>query len=161
MAIIIEGIDASGKSTLARIIARRLRLNLVESEGPPKYEGEMDHRVERYIAYGNSVLFVRHPCISQPIYGAMRDTHGDPINEDLLTEFYDQRHFFIYCDPLDRGMTGHKEKGHDSPRHMKAVNQNYNTLLQLYREWAIKHAHVFYRIGDSMERVIDLCSTVK
>lgn len=159
MAIIIEGIDNSGKSTLARIVAKRLGLLLVESEGPPKYAGEMNHRVERYRAMSRP-LFVRHPCVSQVIYGRLRGEENS-ISTDLIREFYDQGHLFIYCDPLGRGLQGHVVKdGHDSSAHLKAIEDEYGNLLAMYRDWAFHHAHIVYRIGDSMDRIVKICSTV-
>ncbi|OXE37527.1 MAG: hypothetical protein CGW95_01025 [Phenylobacterium zucineum] len=160
MAIIVEGIDNSGKSTLARLIAKRLGLLLVESEGPPKYPGEMNARVERYFSMPGPLLFVRHPCVSQVIYGKLRGEE-DSISADLVREFYNQQHLFIYCDPLGRGLEGHVVKDeHDSPAHLKAIEDKYSNLLAMYRDWAINRAHMFYRIGDSMDRVVKACSTV-
>ena len=159
MAIIIEGIDNSGKSTLARLVSKRLGLLLVESEGPPKYSGEINHRVERYNALNNA-LFVRHPCVSQVIYGKLRNEQNS-IDPDLVREFYDQRHLLIYCDPLARKLEGHVVKqDHDSPEFLRTIELKYDNLLKAYRDWAINHAQVFYRIGDSMDRVVKICSTV-
>jgi deoxyadenosine/deoxycytidine kinase len=155
MSIVIEGIDASGKSTLAAIIARRLALTIVESEGPPRYVGEMNHRVERYGSIPRA-LFVRHPCVSQPIYGKMR-SDADRIDDTFLKEFYDQKHLFIYCDPLNKKLEGHVLKSTDRPEHVDVVDKNFDRILLAYRNWAIEHAHVMYRIGDSIERVIRFC----
>ena len=152
MAVVIEGIDNSGKSTLARLIVKKLNYTLVESEGPPKYSGEINHRVARYSSIPSPV-FVRHPLVSQPIYGRLRGEKDD-IDPDLLVEFYNQGHLFIYCDPLDRGLSGHVEKSLvDTARHMRHLNTGYPELLSAYREWAIQRAHILYRIGDDISAV--------
>lgn len=160
MAIIIEGPDNSGKSTLARIVAKRFGLQLIESEGPPRYPGELIHRIERYNALPRP-LFVRHPCVSQPIYSRLRKERSDGIPTDMLTEFYNTNHFFIYCDPGNRGMSGHVEKeGIDTLEHLRAVHENYVDLLIAYRKWALTRADLLFRIGDNIDRVLRVCSTV-
>jgi len=151
--IIIEGVDASGKSTLARHVQSTLGWSLQPSEGPPHYPGEMIIRVERYLSYSR-VIFDRHPCVSQPIYGTMR-SHHDVIPPDLLQRFYAKPTLFIYCDPLERGLTDHVINNHvDTTEHLAQVTSNYTHLLALYREWAIYHAHFVYRIGDPITRLI-------
>lgn len=159
--VVIEGIDNAGKSTLCRMISSILPTFQVQvSEGPPKYEGEMDKRVEKYLAYPNNVIYDRHPCVSQPIYGLMR-THKDDISEELIQAFYEMKPIFVYCDPLGRGMSGHVEKtGVDIPEHIDSINDNYNKLLGLYRLWAIKHACIMYRIGDPMSRIGRMIETL-
>lgn len=157
--VIIEGIDASGKSTLGKILARRLGYTLIESEGPPRYTGEINDRIKRYLSIPNA-LFVRHPAISQPIYERLR---GDEAMTDpyLIREVYDQCKLFVYCDPLERGLEGHVVKDGENPDHLAKVQSKYHVLLGMYRNWAIQHAQVFYRIGDPIGRIVDICSTIK
>lgn len=153
--IVVEGVDNSGKSTLIR--ALRVVLpdwHLQGSEGPPKYAGEMDERVKRYIdTHPSTMIYDRHPCVSQPIYGMMR-THVDPIDPILIQQFYVQSPFFIYCDGGERGMKQHIFNPEtDTPEHLAAVQENYNHLLGVYRYWAGQHADLSYRIGDSVSRI--------
>ena len=44
MMIVLEGPDASDKSTLAKVIAKSLRCDIQESEGPPRSEHDLDDR---------------------------------------------------------------------------------------------------------------------
>lgn len=152
MAIIIEGIDNSGKSTLAQQIYSEMSLSsIIESEGPPKYPGEIEERIVRYSAFSSDTIFVRHPAVSQPIYGAVRG--ADPVNQALVDQFYRERHLFIYCDPMQRKLVGHAVKDDEDPKHLAAIERNYTFILLEYRRWAFRHAHILYRIGDDMTRV--------
>lgn len=156
MTIVIEGMDNSGKSTLARHIATLKGLTIQESEGPPKSKGEINERIKRY-SYMKKTLFVRHPCISNPIYDRGRGPdHEGWIATPLIEAFYQTRPFLIYCDPLDRYMEGHERKAHDSDDHLKMVDRTYPILLYHYREWAIGNAHVIYRIGDDISRLLGM-----
>src|SRR5688500_14255581 len=119
--IIIEGMDNSGKSTLALMLARRLNYQVQESEGPPRDAREINDRCRRYSQLQNTV-FVRHPVISNAIYGQFRP-EGDPIEDAVRDEFYASRHLIIYCDPLDRGLLEHVEKDHDSPQHLAMIRE--------------------------------------
>lgn len=152
--IVVEGVDNSGKSTLIRSLMVVLPDWAVQvSEGPPKHAGEMDTRVTRYFERSAQVVYDRHPCVSQPIYGTMR-SHLDPIDPRLLKEFYERKPFFVYCDPGDRGLDGHTHhEGVDTERHLQSLTAGYDKLLEEYRKWAIDHAHIVYRIGDNIAQL--------
>lgn len=154
--IVVEGVDNSGKSTLIRALRVVLPSWRVQpSEGPPKYKGEMNTRVQAYfLNHPSGTLYDRHPCVSQPIYARIR-SHLDPIDSMLIEQFYARQPLFIYCDGADRGMKGHVfNLDTDTPEHLEEVKNNYYELLREYRDWAAKHAFISYRIGDSVSRVI-------
>jgi hypothetical protein len=155
--IVVEGVDNSGKSTLIKALQTVFPHAPVQgSEGPPKYKGEMDERVARYIMQPANTIYDRHPCVSQPIYGTMR-THLDPIKPELIKLFYDKRPLFIYCDGGTRGMEQHQVNHQvDTPEHLAAVADNYTKLLIQYRHWAAQHALINYRIGDDIQRLVGL-----
>lgn len=156
--IVVEGVDNSGKSTLiTHLITTVLKDWGVQlSEGPPKWPGEQNERVRRYLDLKDKIIFDRHPCVSQLIYGQLR-THSDEIDIELIKQFYARRPLFIYCDGGSRGMSGHRERATvDTASHLAAVNANYKLLLESYRRWAIEHATIWYRIGDDMDRVAHL-----
>jgi hypothetical protein len=53
-------------------------------------------------------------------------------------------------------MTGHVlHDGVDSEEHLRQVEEGYDYLLKLYRAWAIRRAHIIYRIGDDMTLIAD------
>lgn len=152
MAIIIEGMDNSGKSTLAQVMAEYMGLIVQESEGPPIDEDEINARVDRYERMTDR-LFVRHPVISNAIYGQVRE-EGDIISEGRRMLFYENKHTIIYCDAGTRGLGAHVQKAHDTEKHLEDITNNYNKLLYLYRQWAAENAHFVYRIGDDMDQLI-------
>lgn len=154
MAIIIEGHDNSGKSTLGRRMAEYLELILQESEGPPLSDDEINARVDRYETLEDR-LFVRHPVISNAIYGQFRP-EGDPITEGRSMLFYESGHIIVYCDPLDRGYGGHELKEHDTEVHRNLLITKEQEILKAYRIWAAQHAHFVYRIGDDMDLMCSL-----
>ena len=123
--IVIEGMDNSGKSTLCRQISAMLPAWQVQvSEGPPKYPGEQNERVRKYLGYPKNTIYDRHPCVSQLIYGQMR-SHADGIDEELVRSFYSMQPFFIYCDPGARHMKGHLVRSEvDTPEHVAAIKEN-------------------------------------
>lgn len=150
--IVIEGMDNSGKSTLAVEMADFMELIVQESEGPPKSNREINARVDRYEKMEGR-LFVRHPVISNSIYGKFRK-EGNPITPGRTMIFYEAKPILIYCDAGDRGYEGHELKSHDTERHRDLLANNQQALLQEYRLWASQHAHFVYRIGDDMDRLI-------
>jgi len=156
MNIVVEGIDNSGKSTLIHHMLGSLPgYHIQPSEGPPKYEGETNVRVARYASHQRCV-FDRHPAVSQMIYRTIRTGHdASEIRDDLVKQFYDSKPLFIYCDPGARGMEGHTfNSGVDTEEHLRQVREGYDTMLSLYRSWAIQHAHFIYRIGDDIPRLV-------
>lgn len=157
--IIIEGPDNSGKTTLGRYIASALALPFVEGEGPPKAPGEINERILRYRNLPLSVM-VRHPCVSEPIYGQFRKPATD-IDPKLCAQFYQEHHLLIYCDPLKRGLIGHVlREGVDHADHLKIMDDNWTEIVDCYRLWAIHAARLMYRIGDDMGMIARLCMTI-
>ena len=154
--IIFEGIDATGKSTLAKYCAKRLDklrwqnnpIPVQSSEGPPKSQEEIHARIDKYYTLTNT-LFDRHPCVSQPIYGKAREA-SVYIERDYLKHFYKQPHLFIYCEPVDT-LRNHKIKPTDTLEHIRMLEENYHFIHRLYQQWALQHAQLIYRIGDDPE----------
>lgn len=150
--IVIEGMDNSGKSTLAIKMADYLDLLVQESEGPPLSDEEINERIDKY-ADMEGRLFVRHPVISNAIYGQFRP-EGNPITPGRIMLFYEARPCLIYCDAGDRAFEGHVLKNHDTEAHQLLIAIKQQELLKEYRLWAAQHAHFVYRIGDDMDQLI-------
>jgi hypothetical protein len=156
MQIVIEGPDNSGKSTLIGQLQRIIRWPVQSSEGPEKHPNEINERVARYQKYTGDWIFDRHPCVSQPIYGQL--ANRTPIHQHLLEDFYGASPLFVYC--RGRGtLAGHVLKQHDDPAHIEAVDRNQGWIEQTYDRWALKHAHLCYRIGDDSDRLISLIAS--
>lgn len=150
MNIVLEGPDATGKSTLARYLSQEFKRAIVPSEGPEKFPGEIDERIRRY-RWFNDVIFDRHPCISQGIYSIF--SNGQPPDRDLVFDFYETKPVLIYC--VSSMNLEHKPKKHDSPEHLDLILQNNRAILQLYDQWAIDYAHLIYRVGSPMSRILN------
>lgn len=153
--IVIEGPDATGKSTLAGLISARLGMRIVESTGPVLTQEDLANRLTRYREMNPDTIAVRHPCISQTIYGKYRGSAFTVPAADLLS-FYGSYPAIIYCDvPPRRLQVNHKLKGYDSMEHILTITKNADGILADYRLWAVKHAHLIYRIGDDTSQLLN------
>jgi predicted HAD superfamily Cof-like phosphohydrolase len=151
--IVVEGPDAAGKSTLADHLAKFFHLPIQKSEGPPTYPGEINDRLERYSKLP-PCIFDRHPVVSQYIYSKAFNRPID-MDEHWTHQFYAQHPILIYCDPLDQ-VYDHVVKAHDNEEHLKQIHNRYDALLDHYRYWAIEHATIIYRIGESKDLIARL-----
>lgn len=147
MNVILEGPDGGGKSTLAGHLSKLWGLRLQEGSGPPKKEGEIEQRLAGYLKMENTI-FDRHPAVSEPIYTRIRQQEVSLEFKALTNAFYQQNNLFIYCRSTTN--TRHVVKPGEDPRHIEALNANYDTLIQLYDQWALRHAHHVYRIEDGL-----------
>lgn len=149
MNIVIEGPDATGKSTLARFLSRGLSRPIISSEGREKFPGEINERIRRWGLF-DGVIFDRHPCVSQIIYSTFNGTSSpDP---DLVFDFYETRPAIIYC--VSTAELRHITKGHDTPDHLEMVETNSKAIKELYDQWALDYAQFIYRPGMPMQRVL-------
>ena len=152
--LIIEGLDATGKSTLANSIAAEFNLRIQESEGPPVDNIEFLSRIERYFDLKNTV-FVRHPLVSNPIYDLGRPAEKRiPIPQSYFEAFYSQPNIFIYCARTDLQVS-HDVKAHDTPEHLEMIKAKDELLHRAYKEWALRHANIVYRIGDDVGAILE------
>lgn len=155
--IIIEGIDGSGKSTLALMLAKELNVPIQESEGPPREGEDINERIARYLSDPRPMIYVRHPVVSQKIYGIFK-TNTQRVEPHLEQRLYQMRPVIIYCDPLDRGLGAHdtadNPSGSDTPEFLAELAEKYQILLQEYRLWACHRASVVYRIGDPVTSIL-------
>jgi hypothetical protein len=162
--IVVEGHDNSGKSTLARHIADRFGFYLQESEGPPTEHETIDDRIRRYFKRDmdadRSMVYARHPVVSQPIYSSVKGNRGDVVDPLLVEEFYRRDPILIYCDPVNRGMGEHKIKPHDTPEFIEGLKRKYVQVLEAYRTWAVVNATVIWRIGDDELQLMRLVETL-
>ena len=150
--VVVEGPDGSGKSTLAAYLSGALGMPLKLTEGPPKFPGEIQQRCRRYLDYQGTV-FDRHPCVSQPIYAQLRNT-VEIVPPALMDEFYASDPVMVFCRAtnLDR----HVVKIYENPEHVASVEERFHHLVKAYDAWCLDHAHVVFRIGQDMEKIVSV-----
>jgi len=155
MRIVLEGVDATGKTTLGQHLARELNYRYQPSEGPPRHTGEMAARIARYQRMEDTV-FDRHPIVSQTIYGVMRPNPDEDQPTPLdIAEFYSRRcPFFIYCRPSPNSKIRHTIKDYDTKEHLALIEKNQQKILDLYDRWALSNARLVYRIGESFNPIL-------
>jgi thymidylate kinase len=146
MNVVIEGIDASGKTRLARAVAQQASLEYVDrsrlGHGPPKSPQDVISRLERYLQE-DFVVFDRHTAVSQPIYGALRE--DPPLPAALIDAFYKSNPVIIYARCIQNRLKEHVVNAEtDSPKHLTMLYANYDRLLAAYDQWAMKHALIWY-----------------
>lgn len=152
MDIILEGPDGGGKSTLAQALSECLDMPVQGSEGPPKFDGEINQRIRKYLDYDRPYIFDRHPVISQAIYGSMRVGKPQMVNKELGEEFYNRSHLFIYV--RSPSLSKHVLKSYDTPEHLSIIHRNYDQLHKAYESWATLYARIIYRMGDPVLPIV-------
>lgn len=159
MNILLEGVDASGKSTLARELMHKLNgtrafpWSYRRSEGPEKEPGEILKRIEHY-NQESQVIFDRHPIVSHPIYSKTVSWMTD-IPNSVTEDFYTRPFLIVYCMPTARGFDAHEAiEGVDTAEHLEMVKNRYGELLADYNEWALRRAHMIYRCGEDFDATI-------
>lgn len=163
--VIFEGPDGGGKSTLIEHVKSKMVIDAcIVSEGPEKYKGEMDDRVRRYHALARAqrnapLIFDRHPCISQPIYGLIHNQ--PPPAVELVNYLYAFKPFIIYCRPMGGPNHTASEAEWDTPEFLANVDRNFDKLVAEYDAWSLRHANLTYRIGDPMDRIVDIINTLE
>jgi len=137
MGLIVEGPDASGKSTLARLISQRSGLPLYLAGGKPRDDEEMWRMIEdQAMAVDSEWIVDRVSCISQQVY---RD--GLFMREDLMSIAQDlaERHVLVYCRPpmsVLKDPTKHEWKAYDTEEwkaqilaHQASYVERYDILM--------------------------------
>ncbi|MGE0366993.1 MAG: hypothetical protein AB7Q00_14795 [Phycisphaerales bacterium] len=155
MHIILEGPDGSGKSTLAVFLSHHLGVEVTHSGGPSKYPGEVNERAKRLMAMPGTVIFDRHPCISQNIYNsALRRADAEMVSTSTIGAFYASKPLLIYCRPTTALRDHRLSEFAPDQSHNDAVEANYDMLLTYYDLWAKTHANIIHRIGDDPWRIL-------
>jgi hypothetical protein len=153
MNVVVEGPDNSGKTTLVGYIAPRLGLQVIKGEGPPIDIDEWAERFERDPK--GYAIYDRHTAVSEPIYGRiLRGVDFSSERPELITRFYSEPRLFIYCRNETWDLGNHvADHERDSSEHLSALAQKHPDICRAYDAWALKHAHVVYRIGDDMHTI--------
>lgn len=143
--IIIEGVDGSGKTTLARRLSNLMYIPVMLGAGPERYPDEMQDRITAYdvVASKTPIIFDRHPCISDYIYNE-KNWQAPP---NLMSMF------MIYCTaPAD---PNYSHEVTDTQAMRAKVDNQYSVLCKRYEDLfrVNRNAH-YYTLGDSIEPVL-------
>jgi hypothetical protein len=151
MAILLEGPDATGKSTLALELQRTLDYLIIPSEGPIRDREDMADRLDRYAAlygrYDGKVIFDRHPAVSEPIYATHVHEHPPCISVAEIRRCMGMFTTVIYCHPAIR--LAHEVKEHDSSEFLEKLVKQRHSIARAYEAWGVKNAHLIYRAGET------------
>lgn len=98
--IVVEGVDNSGKTTLALELAKRLRAVFVKVERPAKGNDlpAFSNILEVASLYSGIVVIDRHVAISEPIYGEII-RGGHALREDEMKSAIARVTDIVYCRP--------------------------------------------------------------
>lgn len=130
--IIIEGMDNTGKSTLAKKLNEQFGLRIIKRSGPPKDNGEFLLDTLSFLVLNPQAIFDRHPIISEGIYGPILRDVNVFETEGTTWEFYIDRMvtnnpLIIYCRPPTEKVLCFKPNSQ-----MSGVEENAKRLLQKY-----------------------------
>jgi adenylate kinase family enzyme len=131
MIIVVEGPDNAGKTTLALLLAKRLKAIYVKTEFIPPERGslaEYSRILEAAEAYGNGkVISDRYAAVSDPLYGPI--VRGwTKLDPEQVQEELSKVDAFVYCRPPD----GHMLKTMNVREQMDGVTKNANELIRAY-----------------------------
>lgn len=155
--VVLEGPDGSGKSTLAKALGDALDMRVQQGSGPPKRPGEIERRLREYLNM-RGTIFDRHPAVSQVIYATLRDETTTAEYMELVKKFYESTPVLIYCRSYD--VSRHVVKDGEDPEHIRKINDRYVELVRWYDSWALKRAHLIYRIGDEIDQLVDIVRVI-
>lgn len=148
MKIIVEGYDASGKSTLAQALADRLGLSVLEAG--PKPPSDKQALIDSYMQFNSAnVVHCRITPISRQAYQLdCSDAHYREL-QNIVQRYAEEDAIFIYC-------TGeaddHQVKDYDTPGHLEYLSKNQDTIKSRYDRIFSKINHIKYDFKvDSME----------
>lgn len=151
MNIVLEGPDATGKSTLAKALAHMIGRPIIEGRGPPRSPLEMEQRIATYAGY-RKVIFDRHPVISQQVYGTLRDPPESLPTETIL-DFWASAPLVIYC-RRNGPPISHVIKPGEDPEHVHMVEKKDVAIRALYDDLLLPRAPFLYTIGAPIPNLI-------
>jgi|SRR5690606_16211814 len=135
--IIVEGFDASGKTTLANEIGRAMGWQVLHTGGPTRDEGDV------YACLFRSYQRMRMRCvqdrvthISESVYSLLHRPAKAAIAIDALKDIRAPM-MVVYCRPPDEALLkgvleDHRRKAHDTDEHMARVLETAPALIKAY-----------------------------
>lgn len=132
--IILEGCDGTGKSTLAKALARDLKLPIAErvvtSENGPPSKSELIKWTYKELADPTPKIYDRFPIYSEPIYARILKREVK-IGPGMVRHFHETEvPLLILCDP---GFKAVEKNVHNEPQ-MPGVVNNLWAIYAQYRQ---------------------------
>ena len=128
--IILEGIDGTGKSTLALALAEKLGFAIVHAGGPPGSDSEAIRccvSQQDYIDSGDWILDRVTPISRQCYELHIGDDHRMELQTSLKRMLDDV--VVIWC---DTNVRHHEVKEHDTEEHIKHIADNHDEIQRNY-----------------------------
>ena len=149
MKIVVEGYDASGKSTLAKALAEKYGLSLVEAG--PKPPSNLDAIADSVIqSRMDNVVHSRITPISRQAYQLDNSAIHIAHLKAALKRFIDKNTVFIRCTGV---ADVHEIKDYDTKEHLEYLEKNEISIRTNYSRLFVEIPHFDYNfrrdtIGD-------------
>jgi len=151
--IIIEGMDNSGKTTLAKTLAAHFDWPLVHSPG---YCPGMIDWTKKALLEDTIKIYDRFPLISEAVYGPIlrnNNSFNSEKGKALISLFYDRKPLIIYCNPpvkiIERRM-GEQMEG--VKKHLGDLIISYNEHIRFLQQF--NFYVVFYNYTDPSDDAV-------
>ncbi len=152
MAIILEGPDAAGKSTLADCLVRQFGMEHLQSGGAPGTYQEVLRYCEMQLNACNNrnIVIDRVTPISHPIYNPFYRNHV--VVMDFLTAMINHKDTVaVYCRPPTEALMRpekHVWKDYDTEEHKQKVLRNQHDFILQYDKVFQQIPHITYDYTD-------------
>ena len=165
ISILIEGCDASGKTSLARLIMKLdNNITYYASGGPPQTRDDMIRFCEDQLllASKNRVIIDRATPISHVIYNSEKLSFQDvEYLADMCDEILRQPQcILVYCRPCNEHLLNpksHEWKEYDTPEHIEKVLNNQARYIATYDQFMGVRDHIHCDF-DETDNYIELAA---
>lgn len=161
MSLLIEGCDASGKTSLARLIQKmNPDIRYYCSGGPPKSIEDMIRFCDEQLvlARQDNIILDRITPISHPIY------NFDKLSIesiDFLAEMLDKilavsKATLVYCRPSNEHLLNpksHEWKEYDTPEHIEKILTKQHKFIEAYDQVMSSHPHILVNFENTDQYV--------
>lgn len=167
MAIILEGPDASGKTSLAKsLLAMEPSLRFYSSGGAPKTKTQMDmFCAEQTMLSGNlGQILDRITPISHPIYNQISAEDAEYLNYTLNKILLQPRLVIVYCRPSNDMLMmpeKHQWKDYDTEEDKQKILTRQHEFIEAYDAVfeGIPHVHFDYSEYAANEELVPLIAS--
>lgn len=156
MAIILEGFDNSGKSTLANFLSDKLKMPIYHPGGPPAdEEAASEYIAEQLELASKSVIIDRVTSISRQCYEPDKLFNVE-LSNALKTLLNQPRAILVYCRPPDSVLhdwKGHETKDYDSTDHIEYIMENSNRIINNYDRLMTQVKHISFDWTNDLDNI--------